>query len=191
LADWGAVKAATSSYVAPTTNPYPATSLGNSFKNCAQLLSGNLGIRSITIGAGGWDTHENQNAGATSTALGSHDKLLQGVSDCIDAFFIDLENLGIADNVLLITMSDFGRNAPENSSLGTDHGFSSVAFAVGKTVVGGIYNDYPSLSSLVYSNKLNIKSDFRSVYSTIAARFLQADPYLVTGGNFPIMGFLG
>jgi uncharacterized protein (DUF1501 family) len=195
LADSATVKAATTGYVAATT--YPNTGLGNSFKTCAQLLYGNLGIRSITIGVGGWDTHENQNAGAvdssTGYTLGNHDKLLQSVSDAIDAFFVDLEAQGLADNVLLITMSDFGRNATENSTFGTDHGFSSVAFAVGKNVVGGVYNDYPSLASndLVYTNKLQKKSDFRSVYSTIAEKFLGADPVLITGGTFPLMGFLG
>jgi uncharacterized protein (DUF1501 family) len=200
LADSAAVKAATAGYKATPdpTDPintsktvYPNTSLGNSFKTCAQLLYGNLGIRSITIGVGGWDTHENQNVGASSTALGNHDKLLQSVSDAIDAFFLDLEAQGLADNVLLITMSDFGRNATENSTFGTDHGFSSVAFAVGKTVVGGVYNDYPDLTKLVYTNKLDIKSDFRSVYSTIASKFLGADPVPVVGGTFPLMGFLG
>jgi uncharacterized protein (DUF1501 family) len=197
LADSKAVSAATSNYKAtpdptdPNKSVYPNTSLGNSFKTCAQLLYGDLGIRSITIGVGGWDTHENQNAGASSTALGNHDNLLKGVSDAIDAFFFDLETQGLADNVLVITMSDFGRNATENSTFGTDHGFSSVAFAVGTTVVGGVYNTYPDLTKLAFNNKLDIKSDFRSVYSTIASKFLNADPVLVTGGNFPIMGFLG
>jgi uncharacterized protein (DUF1501 family) len=202
LSDSVIVQAATSGYKAtpdPTDSSktiYPNTSLGNSFKTCAQLLYGDLGIRSITIGVGGWDTHEKQNDGAldnpsTGYTLGNHDKLLQGVSDAIDAFFVDLETQGLAEDVLLITMSDFGRNATENSSFGTDHGYSSVAFAVGKTVKGGVYNDYPDLTQLVYTNKLSKKSDFRSVYSTIAAKFLGANPVLVTGGDFPLMGFLG
>lgn len=188
LADSAVVRQSTSGYMATVT--YPSTSLGNSFKNCAQLLYGDMGVRAVTIGAGGWDTHQNQNAGASSTALGSHDRLLQGVSDCIDAFFTDLENLGLADNVLLITMSDFGRNATENADRGTDHGYSSVAFAVGKMVQGGIYNAYPSLTALAYTNKLNIRSDFRSVYATVAERFLGASSSLVTGGSFPLMDFL-
>jgi uncharacterized protein (DUF1501 family) len=188
LADSATVKQSTSSYAATTT--YPSSGLGNSFKNCAQLLYGDLGIHSVTIGVGGWDTHENQNKINAGRTMGYHDGILKDVSDCIDAFFTDLENLGLADNVLLITMSDFGRNATENSTFGTDHGFSSVAFAVGKTVKGGVYNQYPDLTQLVYTNKLDIKSDFRSVYSTIAARFLDADPMLVTGGTFPLMDFL-
>jgi uncharacterized protein (DUF1501 family) len=194
LADSNTARQATSTYVATTA--YPNSTLGNGLKNCAQLLySNSLGIRAVTVGTGGFDTHQNQNYGASSTTLGYHDQLLQDVSDCIDAFFSDLEALGIADNVLLVTMSDFGRNIAENSSLGTDHGYASTSFVIGKSVVGGVYNDYPdltnaNLTNLTFSNKLYIQSDFRSVYTTIAARFLGADPVLVTGGNFPLIGFL-
>ncbi len=191
LADSAIVRQNTSGYVTTPGVTYPSTGLGNSFKNCAQLLTGNLGIRAVTIGAGGWDTHKDQNKINSGSTIGYHDNLLKDVSDCIDAFFKDLQGQGIADNVLLVTMSDFGRTAKENSDKGTDHGYSSAAFVVGTTVKKGVYNTYPDLNALVYNgNSLDIKSDFRSVYSTIASKFLGADPQVVTGGNFPLLGFL-
>jgi uncharacterized protein (DUF1501 family) len=185
------VRQGTAGYVTTPGVTYPNTGLGNSFKNCAQLLTGNLGIRAFTIGVGGWDTHKDQNKINSGTTIGYHDNLLKGVSDCIDAFFKDLQGQGIANNVLLVTMSDFGRTAKENSDKGTDHGYSSVAFVVGTTVKNGVYNVYPDLNALVFDgSSLDIKSDFRSVYSTIASKFLGADPQVVTGGNFPLLGFL-
>jgi uncharacterized protein (DUF1501 family) len=191
LAASATVRQGTSGYVTTPGVTYPNTGLGNSFKNCAQLLTGNLGIRAFTIGVGGWDTHKDQNKINTGSTIGYHDNLLQGISDCIDAFFKDLQSQGIADNVLLVTMSDFGRTAKENSDKGTDHGYSSVAFVVGTTVKTGVYNTYPDLNALAFDRtSLDIKSDFRSVYSTIASRFLGADPQVVTGGNFPLLGFL-
>jgi uncharacterized protein (DUF1501 family) len=191
LADSAIVRQGTSGYVTTAGVTYPSTGLGNSFKNCAQLLTGNLNIRAVTIGTGGWDTHSDQNKINAGSTIGNHDSLLKGISDCIDAFFKDLQGQGIADNVLLVTMTDFGRTAKENSTKGTDHGYSSVAFVVGTTIKTGVYNTYPDLNALVFGdNTLDIKSDFRSVYSTIASKFLGADPQVVTGGNFPLLGFL-
>jgi uncharacterized protein (DUF1501 family) len=191
LAASAIVRQSTSGYVTTTGVTYPSSGLGTSFRNCAQLLTGNLGIRAFTIGIGSWDTHKDQNKINSGSTLGYHDSLLQNISDCIDAFFKDLQGQGIADNVLLVTMSDFGRTAKENSDKGTDHGYSSVAFVVGTTVKNGVYNAYPDLNALVFNNSsLDIKSDFRSVYSTIASKFLGADPQVATGGNFPLLGFL-
>jgi uncharacterized protein (DUF1501 family) len=185
------VRQGTAGYVTTPGVTYPSTGLGNSFKSCAQLLTGNLGIRAFTINAGGWDTHKDQNQINSGSTIGYHDNLLKGISDCIDAFFKDLQGQGIADNVLLVTMSDFGRTAKENSDKGTDHGYGSVAFVVGTTVKNGVYNTYPDLNALAFDNSsLDIKSDFRSVYATIASKFLGADPQVVTGGNFPLLGFL-
>jgi uncharacterized protein (DUF1501 family) len=117
--------------------------------------------------------------------------LIKDVSDCIDAFFRDLQGQGIANNVLLVAMSDFRRNVKENSDKGIDHGYSSVAFVVGNTVKKGVYNTYRDLNALVFGdNSLDIRSDFRSVYVTIAQKFLDADPQVVTGGNLPLLGFL-
>jgi len=178
----------TAGYIPQAT--YPTSGLGNALKSATQLLTGNLGIGGITVGIGGWDTHSDQNA-LNGGTIGYHDALLKDLSDSITAFYQDIEAQGLADKVILVTMSDFGRTAQENADQGTDHGLSSVSFVVGNAVKGGAYNAYPSLdASALFNDGLGIQSDFRSVYATIAQKFLNVDPALVTGGSFPLLDFL-
>jgi uncharacterized protein (DUF1501 family) len=89
-------------------------------------------------------------------------------------------------------MSEFGRTAYANASLGTDHGYSSVCFAVGGTVNGGVYGLYPGLddSHLVFDGLTDITTDFRSVYATALANFVGVDPVPAVGGSFPILGYV-
>jgi uncharacterized protein (DUF1501 family) len=63
---------------------------------------------------------------------------------------------------------------------------------VGSGVKGGVYGQYPSLveEDFVFDGNLNVTTDFRSVYATVLARFLGADPQPVLGGQFPLLGFL-
>jgi uncharacterized protein (DUF1501 family) len=107
---------------------------------------GDLGVYALRVGAGGYDTHGDQNPGSGGGRLGYHDELLQEVSDAIGAFYADLTAHGIAERVLILTISEFGRTAYENGDRGTDHGFSSVAFAIGGTVNGGVYGLYRGLA---------------------------------------------
>ena len=82
------------------------------------------------------DEQNDRGGGAT---LGYHDTLLKEVSDAIAAFQADLEAHGLCDRVLTLTISEFGRTAYINGDRGTDHGFSSVAFAIGDAVNGGVH----------------------------------------------------
>ena len=65
-------------------------------------------------------------------------------------------------------------------------------FAVGDSVHGGIYGDYPHLGDnwLVFGDLLDVTTDFRSVYATAFANFMGVDPIRVVGGNFPLLGFV-
>jgi uncharacterized protein (DUF1501 family) len=171
---------------------YPDTDLAFNLRQCAEILEGDLGVRALGVGAGGYDTHDDQNPGSGNGNLGYHDELLKEVSDAIGAFYADLAGHGIADRVLILTISEFGRTAYENVGRGTDHGFSSVAFAIGGTVNGGAYGLYPGLSdsNLVFDGLTDVTTDFRSVYATAFASFLGVDPEPILGGSFSTLGFV-
>jgi uncharacterized protein (DUF1501 family) len=179
------LKAATATYVPAAT--YPADSrLSFSLQQCAKLIYADLGVRALTVGVGGFDTHDAQNQGSY------HNDLLKEVADCVGAFYADLEGQGLADRVLILTMSEFGRTAYANGSVGTDHGYSSVSFALGGLVKGGVYGQYPGLANnnLVFGGLTDIVTDFRSVYATALANFAGIDPVPAVGGSFPLLGYL-
>jgi uncharacterized protein (DUF1501 family) len=190
LAQGETIRSAVASY-APAV-AYPDTDLAFNLRQCAEILFGDIGVHALAVGTGGYDTHDDQNPGGGGGNLGYHDELLREVSDAVGAFYADLEAHGIADRVLVLTISEFGRTAYENGGRGTDHGFSSVAFAIGATVQGGAYGLYPGLSEsqLVFDGLTDVTMDFRSVYSTALANFVGVDPVPVVGGSFPILSFV-
>lgn len=184
LAQSDAIRAATSSYVPAVA--YPDSSLAGNLQQCAQIIYGDLGVRALGVGAGGFDTHGEQNDG------GYHDGLLKDVGDAIGAFYDDLKAHGLSDRVLILTISEFGRTPFENAARGSDHGYGSVAFAIGDSVHGGIYGDYPHLAHdwLVFGDLLDVTTDFRSVYATAFANFMNVDPVPILGSNFPTLGYV-
>src|SRR5262249_45747582 len=99
---------------------------------------------------------------------------------------------GVSERVVVVVFSEFGRRAAENNDLGTDHGLASIALVIGDAVKGGVYGDYPDLreDALVLEGNLDVHVDFRSVYATILAQHLGADPERILGGNFPQLAFL-
>ena len=72
----------------------------------------------------GWDTHANE-GGATGQLANRLKELGEGLA----AFYRDLGDR--MDDVVLLTMSEFGRTARENGNRGTDHGHANVMFAMG------------------------------------------------------------
>ncbi len=172
---------------------YPADNyLAQTLLQTAQLISADLGIRAIAVGTDGYDTHSAQNDGAGNGQLGYHDYLLNTVSEAVSAFYADLESHGLADDVIIVTLSEFGRRPEENNDEGTDHGFGSVGFVIGGAVRGGVYGGYASLAeeALVLDGNIDVTTDFRSVYATVLAGFTDADPAPILGGSFPLLGFL-
>ena len=190
LAQAEQIRLATEAYVPAVA--YPDSYLAYNLQQCAKIISGNLGVQAFCVGTGGFDTHDEQNEGGGGAALGYHDTLLKDVSDALAAFQADLEAHGLSDRVLTLSISEFGRTAYVNGDRGTDHGFSSVAFAIGDAVNGGVYGLYPSLADqhLVFDGLTDVTTDFRSVYSTALASFLETDPVPVVGGTFPLLGYL-
>ena len=152
---------------------YPNTAFGNSLKQVAQLLKANLGVEAAFSDIGGWDTHQNQGA-----ANGQLANRLKEFAESIAAFWKDMGD--DAENVTMVTMSEFGRTARQNGTGGTDHGHANVMFVLGGAVKGGkVYGKWPGLSNeqLNEGRDLKVTTDFRNVlgeaaYKTLGSRNL-------------------
>lgn len=152
---------------------YPNTAFGNSLKQVAQLLKANLGVEAAFSDIGGWDTHQNQGA-----ANGQLANRLREFSETIAAFWKDMGD--DAENITLVTMSEFGRTARQNGTGGTDHGHANVMFVLGGQVKGGkVYGKWPGLANeqLNEGRDLTVTTDFRNVlgeaaYKTLGSRSL-------------------
>ena len=111
------------------------------------------------------------------------------MSHSLLAFQTDLEAPGLAEQVLTMTVSEFGRRVKENGSQGTDHGAAGPMFVLGKNVKGGLYGDHPSLSDLD-DGDLKFGIDFRSMYATVLENWLGASAADLLGGTFGKLDFL-
>ena len=144
-------------------DPFPARLAG-----LAAMLSAGLPVRCVALEAfGEYDTHNNQ-----PNVLAAGLKL---TSDSLLAFQRDLERRGLADRVLLLVWSEFGRRAKENASRGTDHGAAGIGFVIGTRVRGQVVGDYPSLSRLDEDGNFRPTSDFRGLYAALLEQWLDAD----------------
>ncbi len=160
---------------------YPRGGLGDGLKLLAALIAKDVGLRVGYVVLGGFDTH--------STQAKHHADLLQTLADGIAAFQTDLVAHGKADDVLLMTWSEFGRRAAENASGGTDHGTAAPLFVAGTSVKKGVHGDPPNLSNLDNGN-LRFAVDFRSIYATVLEGWLQADSTAILGQRFQRVSFL-
>ncbi len=160
---------------------YPNTGLGNGLKLVAEVIVKQFGTHLFHVTIGGFDTHAGQ--------PGQHSRILGELSGAVGAFFQDLKNQSLSDDVLALTFSEFGRRVRENGSAGTDHGAASPMFAMGGKVKGGFYGNPPSLTNLDDGN-LKYTTDFRTVYATVLERWLAADSNAVLDGTFAPVPFL-
>lgn len=167
---------------------YPNTQFGNSLKQVAQLMKADLGVEAAFSDIGGWDTHQNQ--GNVNGQLANR---LKDFSEGIAAFWQDL-GTG-AEDVTLVTMSEFGRTARQNGTGGTDHGHANVMFVLGGQVKGGkVYGKWPGLDNdqLNEGRDLAVTTDFRRVlgeaaYKTLGAKNLEL---VFPGSQVQPTGFL-
>lgn len=147
---------------------YPRGRLGKSLEQVAQLIKSDVGLEVAFAEVGGWDHHVNEGG-----AQGQLATSLELFSDALAAFRQDLGDR-MAD-VLVLTMTEFGRTARENGNRGTDHGHSSVMFALGGPVRGGkVYGEWPGLApeKLYEGRDLALTTDFRDVFAEALVRHL-------------------
>ncbi|MBC7588743.1 MAG: DUF1501 domain-containing protein, partial [Chitinophagaceae bacterium] len=148
---------------------YPASALGNSLKQIAQLIKMDVGLEVTFAESGGWDTHFNQ-----GTDQGVFARNVTDLSTAITAFWTDMG--AMQDDVTVMTMTEFGRTVKQNGTGGTDHGRASCNFILGNDVNGGkVHGSMKplSLENLEDKRDLAVTTDFRSVFSEVADKHLK------------------
>jgi uncharacterized protein (DUF1501 family) len=151
-------------YVPSAGANYPKGGFGDSMRQIAQLLKANLGVEAAFADIGGWDHHQNE--GSVEGQLAGR---LREFSESLSAFWTDMGTE--AEDVVVVTMSEFGRTARENGTRGTDHGHANVMFVMGGRVRGGrVYGRWPGLAPglLNEGRDLAATTDFRQVLGEAA-----------------------
>ncbi len=161
-------KANPAQYKAANGAQYPNSGLGRSLLQIAQLIKAGVGLEVAFAEIGGWDTHSNQ--GSSRGQLANN---LRDFGQSIAALAADLGKQ--MDDVVILTMSEFGRTAHQNGTGGTDHGHGNAMFILGNSVKGGkIYGDWKGLKSdqLNEGRDLAVTTDFRDVFGEVAYKHL-------------------
>jgi uncharacterized protein (DUF1501 family) len=173
-------QARTANYQPANGAAYPQDAFGRNLKQIAQLIKANVGLQVAFAEVDGWDTHANQGGakGQLATRLG-------GFAQALAALHRDLGDR-MAD-VVVVTMSEFGRAVHQNGNRGTDHGHGTCFFAMGGSIKGGkVYGDWPTLApdKLFQNRDLAVTTDFRDVFGEICARHFGV-PMSSMGKLFP------
>lgn len=168
---------------------YPPGRLPAALANVAQLIKADVGLRTAFVEIGGWDHHA-----AEGGVRGQLANRLREFSGGIRAFYEDLGDR--VDNVVIVTMSEFGRTVKENGNAGTDHGHGNAMLVLGARVQGGkVYGEWPGLAAeqLFEGRDLAVKTDFRDVLADVLTGHMKARdlspvfPDFVPGG----LGLMG
>ena len=144
---------------------YPNGRLGRGLNQIARLIKAGVGLEVAFADMGGWDTHVNQTVPLAN--------LSTGFGQALAAFHADLGDR--MEDVIVVTMSEFGRTAHENGARGTDHGHANVMFVMGGNVKGGkVYGQWPGLrpDQLHQGRDLAVTTDFRGVLSELVSGHL-------------------
>lgn len=147
---------------------YPRSPFGNSLKQVAQMIKANVGLEVAFVESNGWDHHVAE-GGVRGQLAARLSDLAQGLS----AFYSDLESR--MDDIVVLTMSEFGRTVRENGNRGTDHGHATSLFVLGGPVRGGkVYGKWPGLQpeQLFEGRDLALTTDFRSVFGELILKHL-------------------
>jgi uncharacterized protein (DUF1501 family) len=138
---------------------YPTNRLGQSLQQIGQLIRANIGVEVLFVDCGGWDNHVNEGG-----VQGQLSNLLKDLGQGLAAFHQDMGDR--MQDIVVITMSEFGRTAKENGNRGTDHGHANCMFVMGGGVKGGqVYGQWPGLNDhqLNEGRDLALTTDFRYV----------------------------
>lgn len=147
---------------------YPHGKLGQDLQQVAQLIKADVGLEVAFSNVGGWDNHVNE--GGVEGQMANN---LKELGDALTAFHKDLGDR--MENVVVLTMSEFGRTARENGNRGTDHGHANAMLVLGGAVKGGkVYGDWPGLkpSQLNQDRDLAMTTDFRDIFAEVVVRHL-------------------
>lgn len=183
-------KVKTGSYKPSAGAKYPGGNFGRALRQVAQLIKADVGLEVAFVEIGGWDTHANQGA-ATGALAGRLTEFGGGLA----AMHRDLGER--MSDVLVLTMSEFGRTARQNGNRGTDHGHGTAFFALGGPVKGGkVLGQWPGLGpdKLFEGRDLAITTDYRDFFAEACVQHMGVAPgdlanifpqFGANSGNFP------
>lgn len=181
-------------------------SLGEKLQHVAMLLK-RTPVRVLGVNVGGWDTHTNQ-----GQIYGNHGNLLQRLAQGFQALHRDLQDQW--ENLIIVTLTEFGRTSKENGSRGTDHAYGCVMFVGGGRVKGGVYNcdastwetgPAPQDSALFSQRDRYVRrlTDYRAVFAEIFMKHFGDDMTMINqvipgydaasqqnAGDFQFLNFL-
>ncbi len=153
-------------YVPANGAVYPNTGFGRGMRSTAALIKADIGVEAIQIDLGGWDTHANQDPLA-----GSMYNTMLNLGGSLGAFHADVIGSGLAQNVTVVVISEFGRNVRQNGSFGTDHGRGNCMFVMGRNITGGrvLVNNWPGLArdNLENGQDLKVTLDHRDILAEV------------------------
>ncbi len=147
---------------------YPRSQFGQRLREIAQLIKSDVGLEIAFADVGGWDTHVNQGGATGQLAV-----RLRDFAQAIAALVTDLGPR--MSDVLIMSMTEFGRMASQNGNGGTDHGHAGAMFVLGSSVKGGkVLGKWPGLQreQLFEGRDLALTSDFRSVFAEVVSKHL-------------------
>jgi uncharacterized protein (DUF1501 family) len=165
------LKAAAPERIAPENGAvYPRGRFGASLRQIAQLIRADVGLEVAFTDVGGWDTHAGQGNERGQLAL-----RLREFAEGLAALDRDLGSR--MSDVVVLTMSEFGRTVRENGNRGTDHGHATAMLVLGGAVAGGrVHGRWPGLGreQRFEGRDLAVTTDFRSLFTEVAVRHLGA-----------------
>jgi uncharacterized protein (DUF1501 family) len=163
---------------APANGVVYQSEFGRRLMQLARLIKADVGVEVAFVDLDGWDHHANEN--------GALPNVLRDFATSLSSFTRDLGDR-MAD-VVVVTMSEFGRTAAENGNQGTDHGHGSVMMVMGGPVRGGtVYGRWPGLQpeQLFEGRDLAVTTDYRDVLSELVRGHLGQSPGQVFPGFTP------
>ena len=159
-----------------STVEYADSKIAQALQAVSMVHTAEVGSRFFYTSYSRFDTHGSQNF--------MHPKLLTDLSRAVADFWDDLREHDADGNVVMLLFSEFGRRVKENGG-GTDHGPGGVAFAIGPSVKGGMYSEYPSIRTEdLVDGDLEPNLDFRGLYSTLLEDWVGLDPVPIVNGRF-------
>ena len=134
--------------------------------NVCNLIEAGVNIPVFKVALGSFDTHESQ--------FWRHRDLLRDLDESLSDTCKALKKIGVWENTIIMTYSEFGRRAKENGSRGTDHGMAAPHFLIGGKINGGIDGQNPDLTKL-NKNNLEYSIDYRSLYEFVLRTHFNLD----------------
>lgn len=144
---------------------YPGGQFGQKLLQIAQIIKADIGLEVGFLDVDGWDTHANQ--------PGQLNQRLREFGEGLQALYQDLGDR--MRNIVVLTMTEFGRAIKQNGSGGTDHGHASALFVMGGPVKGGkVYGKWPGLAQeqLFEGRDLALTTDFRNVFAEVLTKHM-------------------